>query len=637
MTDKNISSFNWRNITLELPQKGENVKLLSNVSGFACSGEIMAIMGPSGSGKTTLLNVLAQRNGFLPGGYNLSGTVFTDAFEVNPSNVQLFSSYVEQEDSLIGSLTVRETVDYSCRLSDAAVAEFERKHKNVNDKESQLAPRDERVRNLLEMVGLQNQLDTLVGTHLQKGISGGQKRRLSVASQLINSPSVLFLDEPTSGLDSTASHYVVKVIKEIARTYNMIILISIHQPSTSTFQLFDKVLFLSKGKTIYNGYLTKLNDYFAGIGKTIPNYYNPAEYVLEMINTDFTKRIDAGDEVEEERLEEIGTICSSVDCLNEKWESSSLKEEPDSPDFESKRQHILGITKNRCCQFKFNLQQTLILVKRLAIKSRRDVLAYYVRIIMYLGLAILMGTVWLRLNSNQDKIQPITNAIFFSGAFMSFMSVAYIPAYIEDYQTYRKEHMNGLYGPFAFVVSNFIIGLPFIFVIAILFSVITYFMCNFRHSATAFWYYVMWLFLDLVAAESMTVFVCTVFPVFVVALAITAFLNGLWMAVGGFLVSSNILNVFWYYTFYWIDYQRYVFQGMMFNEFTGGRAFNCGSSCHCMYSSPLEDQCKIEGTAVLKQMGYGSNETGMWVGIMIAIIFAYRLGSYLVLKFWRKS
>ncbi|GMF08980.1 unnamed protein product [[Candida] boidinii] len=173
------------------------------------------------------------------------------------------------------------------------------------------------------------------------------------------------------------------------------------------------------------------------------------------------------------------------------------------------------------------------LISRSLVKASRDILTYYVRLVMYLGLAILMGSVWLRLGTEQKNIQPFINAILFSGAFMSFMSVAYIPSYLEDYSSYKKERLNGLYGPFAFCLSNFLVGLPFLFLISALFSVVTFFMVNFHQSAVGFWYYLFWLFLDLVAAESMTTLIASIFPNFVISLAVTAFANGLWMAVGG--------------------------------------------------------------------------------------------------------
>jgi len=246
-----------------------------------------------------------------------------------------------------------------------------------------------------------------------------------------------------------------------------------------------------------------------------------------------------------------------------------------------------------------------------------------------------MGTVWLRLDSSQTNIQPFINAIFFSGAFMSFMAVAYIPAFLEDYTSYLKERHNGLYGPTSFLLSNFLIGIPFILLNTVLFSLITVFLVNFRHDATSFGKYVMWLFLDLLAAESLVILISSIVPIFVAALAITAFTNGLWMSVGGFLVPEKVLNVFWYYTFYWINYQRYVFQGMMFNEFEG-REYTCehvdDGGWQCMYASKLQAEGRIEGGAVLRSLGYARKREGMWVGILVAIIVGLRVLAWVALK-----
>jgi len=152
--------------------------------------------------------------------------------------------------------------------------------------------------------------------------------------------------------------------------------------------------------------------------------------------------------------------------------------------------------------------------------------------------------------------KPLTRLFqFFGAAFISFMAVAYVPAYLEDLSTFHKERANGLYGPTAFIIANFLIGLPYLFLISFLFSVVTYWLCNFRPSGSAFFTWIMWLFLDLVAAESLVVLVSSMFPIFVVALALTAFANGLWMSVGGFLVSPKVINVFWRYWARYIDYQ----------------------------------------------------------------------------------
>jgi len=161
---------------------------------------------------------------------------------------------------------------------------------------------------------------------------------------------------------------------------------------------------------------------------------------------------------------------------------------------------------------------------------------------------------------------------FFGSAFMSFMAVAYVPAFLEDRATFAKERANGLYGATPFMVSNFFIGLPFLcmypapppiwpcsnqtpVLISLLFSIVSYWLSNFQPTGEAFFTWVMWVFLDLVAAESLVVLMTAIFPNFVIALALVAFANGLWMSVGGFLVTPTILNPFWKYVFHYIDYQ----------------------------------------------------------------------------------
>jgi ABC-2 type transporter len=167
--------------------------------------------------------------------------------------------------------------------------------------------------------------------------------------------------------------------------------------------------------------------------------------------------------------------------------------------------------------------------------------------------------------------------------------------------------------------------------ISVIFSSIAYWLSNFQPTAQAFFTWVMWLFLDLVAAESLVVLMSSIFPNFVVSLALTAFANGLWMSVGGFLVPPTILNVFWKYVFHYIDYQSYVFQGMMVNEFKN-RSYSCGDGCQCIYQSELASQCRISGTAVLDQYGYKTGKTGEWVGILLAIVLGYRLLGWVVLS-----
>lgn len=594
-----VDSLSWRktHVLVKDRRTGQPLSILAESAGVVHAGEMLAIMGPSGSGKTTLLNVLANR--IAAAGAETTGEIMVNGQKASRALIQDFSAYVEQEDALIGSITVRETMIFAARLALPS---------NVSRKEA-----FRRVDDLISSFGLQSQALTIVGTPIKKGLSGGQKKRLSVASRLITNPRILFLDEPTSGLDSALSSEVMRYIKEVGKRNNLIIISSIHQPSTATYQLFDKLALLSLGRTCYFGPVRDAASYFTSIGHALPPETNPAEFFLDLINVDLDKNGEvqartqkiietwAGSQKREALLDEIDRESS---LHSDKTELSKLRMPKPSP-------WVVPLT----------------LLHRSWIKSYRDMVAYEIRVIMYLGLAILMGTVFLRLKTSQEYIQPAINAIFFGGAFMSFMAVAYVPAFLEDLHTFHRERANGLVGPFSFLVANFLIGLPFLFLIAVLFSVVEYWLSGFRADGSAFMVWILWLFLDLLAAESLVVLVSSIMPIFVVALAVTAFANGLWMAVDGFLVPMSILNVFWKYVFHYIDYQAYVFQGMMVNEFKS-RTYTCAGSSgsyQCTYSGELNAQGKIEGLDVLRSYNIETGLEGEWIGIMIGIIAGYRL------------
>ncbi|GKZ17013.1 hypothetical protein AbraIFM66951_005741 [Aspergillus brasiliensis] len=608
-----VNDFSWRNLTVTVKDRHTKQprNLIDGISGSVQQGELVALMGPSGCGKTTLLNVLARRAA--SSGAKSTGDCYIDGKLVDNATFGRLTSYVEQEDALIGSLTVHETLKFAADLALPSG--------DGTDEVSSVTKvqRKERIQSLLQAFGIQNQASTLVGTPIRKGISGGQKRRVSVASQLMTCPKILFLDEPTSGLDSSASFEVISYVKEMAVANNLIIIASIHQPSTTTFQLFDKLLLLSSGKTCYFGPVTEVPTYFDNIGYPLPTNTNPAEFILDLVSSDFIGSTHAMSKDQVQRIHTSWADSPNVSALREQVSQRTMLSEKQTAKTDMDELNRPGF-----------LSITLTLLHRSFIKSYRDVVAYGIRIVMYLGLAIMMGTVWLRLHTEQSYIQPFINAIFFGSAFMSFMAVAYVPAFIEDRMTFIKERANGLYGALPFIVSNFIIGLPFLFLISLLFSIISYWLSNFNPTATSFFTWVMWLFLDLVAAESLVVFMTSIFPNFVISLALVAFANGLWMSVGGFLVTPKILNPFWKYVFHYIDYQAYVFQGMMVNEFQT-RIYTCGASCQCMYQTDLASECKIRGTGVLQEYGYATGRTGKWVGILIGIIAVYRLFAYCAL------
>ncbi|KAL3455569.1 P-loop containing nucleoside triphosphate hydrolase protein [Aspergillus heterothallicus] len=595
LMNQTVRNYCWKGLTVTVKDR-ETKKardLINDVNGDVQQGELVALMGPSGCGKTTLLNVLAHRT--TASRAKVSGKTYVNGHDIDMALFGRITTYVEQEDALIGSLTVQETLRFAADLSlPSSISQHQR---------------IDRVKGLLKAFGIQDQVKTL-------------KRRVSVASQLITVPKIIFLDEPTSGLDSTASYEVVSYARQLARANNLLIIASIHQPSSTTFALFDKLLLLSAGRSCYFGPVEGVERYFAATGYPIPVNTNPAEYLLDIVSSDFGDSKDAA----RDRVKKIHASWAASDEAKMLTRQVSDHARPMEKDAHLSSEDLPRPSVIRIIS---------VLLHRSFIKSYRDVVAYGIRIVMYLGLAIMMGTVWLRLHTSQEYIQPFINAIFsifFGSAFMSFTAVAYVPAFLEDRATFVKERANGLYGATPFMVSNFIIGLPFLFLITMLFSTVSYWLTNFAPGSDAFFYWVMWIFLDLLAAESLVVLVAAIFPNFVISLALVAFANGLWMSVGGFLVPPNILNVFLKYVFHYIDYQikAYVFQGMMVNELSR-RSYSCGTGCQCMYQTDLAPQCQIRGTGVLDTFGYATGRNGKWAGILLGIIAGYRLFGWIAL------
>ena len=184
------------------------------------------------------------------------------------------------------------------------------------------------------------------------------------------------------------------------------------------------------------------------MGYKMPIYHNPAEFIIDLVNTDFVRDKEQADN----SLEKIHSFWSKSE------NATVIAHEIEGETAGSNWSNIEDGRSPSVNRFTIHFA----LIHRSFIKSYRDITAYGIRIAMYMGLAIMMGTVWLRLGTGQENIVAFTNAIFFGGAFMSFMAVAYIPAFLEDRNIFVKERANGLYGPTAFIISNFITGLPYL-------------------------------------------------------------------------------------------------------------------------------------------------------------------------------
>ena len=269
--DAQSMSLSWEDLVFEVPVAdgicGTTQKqIIKESSGHFKPGTLSAVMGPSGAGKTTLMNVLAGR---APYGEIKEGKVVLNGLEAEPHMYQKDLAYVMQHDAMFATQTPREALHFTAtlRLPEYTVEE-----------------REVIVNAAITALRLDKCADTMIGSLMIPGLSGGEKKRAAVAVELISSPSLIFLDEPTSGLDSQSACELVTILRSLAES-GCTIVCTIHQPSSEVFAMFHEVLFLRDGYIVYDGKVDDVFKFFE-TEELVPNKEsNPADFALLRLQT----------------------------------------------------------------------------------------------------------------------------------------------------------------------------------------------------------------------------------------------------------------------------------------------------------------------------------------------------------------
>lgn len=419
-------------------------RILNYLSGSFEAGKLTAIIGPSGCGKSTLLNFLSGRIGRNSiAGSNITGTVSLNGSVVEPVDYKQRFAYVMAEDALYSTTTPREAFEFACKLRLPHFSPGER-HQKVED--------------MLASLGLVKCADTYIGNALIKGVSSGEKKRTAVGIELLPNPDVCFLDEPTTGLDSHSALELVKVVKDIADSGKTVIAV-IHQPSTEIFNLFDDVMFMSKGQIVYHGPIDACNDYFSKQGHKCPADYNPADYIMYLLQTI--------DDAELSRLAEAWKAhCRPVreSILAKQKSSERLKLKP------LKRVDVTS--------------QMQALLTREARRLVRDPYALLVRLGITVFLGFVVGVLFYNVGTSTGPGGSIsdshrgglTNICIFA---MMGSGQAMLISLPFDRPVILREYANGMYSIAACVLSRVAFELPIIFAQNLLLTVIVYFLEGF--------------------------------------------------------------------------------------------------------------------------------------------------------------
>ncbi|XP_002133095.2 ATP-binding cassette sub-family G member 4 isoform X1 [Drosophila pseudoobscura] len=433
--------FSQVNYHLKTATKGFT-QILNEACGTFKSGRLTAILGPSGAGKTTLLNALA--------GFKITGVSGRFLLNGRPRDLMAFrkmSAYIAQDFVMLNLLTVEETLWVSVDLKTPSAKSAQEKQKIIDD--------------IIDILQLQSCRQTLVGK-----ISGGEQKRLSIGIELATNPPIMFFDEPTSGLDCVSSYQVICHLQRLCHDGRIVVCV-VHQPGSRLMQLFDDVLVLAHGEVLYAGEQRTMLATFEGSGYTCPQYYNPADFVLDVCSeSSNTQRCESL--ISQNKL----THCPSgtnIQKLNV-GEEAALIEMPQQAAWPD----LAQVRVKEQVGFYFQLR---VLLRRHLRSMSRDMIAVQLRLIMHVVVALLLGVVYWQIGSDAAKIVSNVSCLLFIILFV-FIGNA-MPSILlcqQDSAVFIREYYNGWYSLRAYYISKVLADLPLQLTCPTMFISISYFM-----------------------------------------------------------------------------------------------------------------------------------------------------------------
>ncbi|XP_070188788.1 ATP-binding cassette sub-family G member 8-like [Littorina saxatilis] len=408
-----------------------------------------------GSGKTSLLDVIACRNksGKVTGDVMLNGVTRTQDMLTKRA------AYVRQDDRLMASLTVRETLMFVAQL---------KLPKSFGDDEIKA-----RVDSVILELGLMEPADTRIGNAEIRGISGGERRRVSIGIQMLIDPSLLFLDEPTSGLDSFTASHLVSTLSHMARNRRTI-LMSIHQPRSNIFELFDLVLLMSGGRVVYFGEAKHMVHYFTRLGFPCPQLTNPCDYYVDLSTLDPTS------EETEESTAEVVRHLQQVYYQDDVMEANGVMSGSIKPSKDDRRGSPGNLELPDDGDIYPGLRrQFSVLFRRWMRSILEDWPLLGVRSIQALAMSIMLGVVYWQLQPNQSSLRDHFGVLYMISVMYPYLIVVDI---IETCHKERKllyfETQDHLYSIEAYYFAKIASDLPFHFYFIVLYVIPVYFMAG---------------------------------------------------------------------------------------------------------------------------------------------------------------
>lgn len=527
--------------------------LLNGVSGEARDGEILAVLGASGSGKSTLIDALANRiaKGSLKGNVTLNGEV------LNSKMQKAISAYVMQDDLLFPMLTVEETLMFA--------AEF-RLPRSLSKSKKNL-----RVQALIDQLGLRNAAKTVIGDEGHRGISGGERRRVSIGIDIIHDPILLFLDEPTSGLDSTSALSVIKVLKRIAQSGSMVIM-TLHQPSYRLLRLLDRLLFLSRGQTVFSGSPGMLPGFFAEFGHPIPEHENRTEFALDLIR----------------ELEGSAGGTRSLVEFNKGFRQRKAEPRTQTTGLSLKEAISASISKGKLVSGATTTTTTpgsgsnpvsaiptfanpfwvelAVLAKRSMTNYRRQPELFGIRLGAVLVTGFILATMFWQLDNSPKGVQERLGFFAFAMSTTFYTCADALPVFLQERFIFMRETAYNAYRRSSYVLSHSLVALPSLIILSLAFAATTFWGVGLDGGLMGFLFYFLIVLAAFWAGSSFVTFLSGVVPHVMLGYTIVVAILAYFLLFSGFFINRDRIPSYWIW-FHYISLVKYPYEAVLLNEF----------------------------------------------------------------------
>ncbi|XP_020250204.1 ABC transporter G family member 45-like isoform X6 [Asparagus officinalis] len=515
----------------------KTLQLLRDVSGAFKPGILTALMGVTGAGKTTLLDVLSGRK---TGGC-IEGTITINGYPKRQETFARISGYCEQTDVHSPFITVYESLQFSAWL---------RLPSNIEEHQRNMFV--EEVMGLVELLPLRN---AIVGIPGVNGLSAEQRKRLTIAVELVSSPSIIFMDEPTSGLDARSAAIVMRAVRKTVDTGRTVVC-TIHQPSIEIFEAFDELMLMKRGgQLIYSGPLGSLScnliQYFEAIPRCpkMKNGQNPAAWMLDVSSPamEYTISVDYADIFQNSSVYEENM--KQVEELSKRKDSNDLH-------FTSK--------------YEQNLQYQFVACLWKHLKSYwKNPEHNVVRFVNTFMVALLFGLVFWQVGSKITSEQDIFNilgAVYASAMFLGFANSSIVQPYVAMERTvFYRERSSGMYSCMPYAFAQIAVEIPYTIAQVLIFSVIVYSMIGFQFTIAKFFWFTLFILLSFTYFILYGMMTVALTPTQEIAAGLSFLIFMMWNTFSGFYIPIKMIPIWWRW-FYWASPPAWTIYGLMFSQ-----------------------------------------------------------------------